>query len=70
MSNQQKKKDSVEIVNKFLSVGKKEKNERPNIDHLIKRILVERRKEERKNIYIFTLVLTTAAGIIAFGFFS
>ena len=43
---------------------------RPNIDHLIKRILVERRKEERKNIFIFTLVLTVAAGIMTFAFYS
>ena len=70
MSTQLKKKDSVEIVNKFLSDVKKKTNERPNIDHLIKRILVERRKEERKNIYIFILVLTTAAGIMAFTFSS
>ena len=65
-----KKKDFVEIVNKVLSVEKKEMNKRPNIDHLIKRILVERRKEERKNIFIFTLVLTVAAGIMTFAFYS
>jgi hypothetical protein len=49
---------------------KKPRIARPNIDHLIKRILVERRKEERKNIFIFTLVLTVAAGIMTFAFYS
>ena len=29
---------------------------RPNIDHLIKRIVVERRKEQKKNCLIFILI--------------
>jgi|TARA_B110000211_G_scaffold204178_1_gene237518 trans-2-enoyl-CoA reductase len=29
---------------------------RPNIDHLIKRIVVERRKEQKKNFLIFILI--------------
>jgi len=31
--------------------------ERPNIDHLIKRILSERRKQEKKNIFTVTFIL-------------
>jgi len=40
---------------------------RPNIDHLIKRIAVERRKDERKNFLIFisTLVLIGVAIIFS-----
>ena len=66
----QQKKDSVEIVNEVLPLMKKGMKERPNIDHLIKRILTERRQEERKNIYIFTMVLTVVVGIIIFMYYS
>jgi len=31
---------------------------RPNINHLIKRILVERRTQERKNLLVFLVVLS------------
>ena len=37
---------------------------RPNIDHLIKRILVERRKEKKKNFLIFFLILSVIFGLI------
>ena len=37
---------------------------RPNIDHLIKRILVERRKEKKKNFLIFILILSVIFGLI------
>ena len=33
--------------------------ERPNIDHLIKRILSERRKQEKKNFLTVTFILFT-----------
>ena len=32
------------------------KTARPNIDHLIKRILVEKRKQERINLFTFLLI--------------
>jgi len=35
---------------------------RPNIDHLIKRILIERRKEQRKNFIIFATIILVIAG--------
>jgi len=34
---------------------------RPNIDHLIKRILIERRKEQRKNFTIFATIILVIA---------
>ena len=45
---------------------KKIRQKRPNIDHLIKRIVTEKRKEERKNYLIFGLVLLTASILIMF----
>jgi|TARA_B110000967_G_C18786997_1_gene511313 hypothetical protein len=44
----------------------KPQTERPNIDHLIKRILVERRKENKKNFLVFAIVLLTISGLILF----
>ena len=44
----------------------KPKIARPNIDHLIKRILVERRKENKKNFLVFAIVLLTISGLILF----
>ena len=41
------------------------KSNRPNIDHLIKRILTERRKESRKTYYIFVFILIIIAGVVA-----
>jgi len=38
---------------------------RPNIDHLIKRILIERRKEQRKNFIIFATIILVIAGSMA-----
>tara|TARA_B100000780_G_scaffold173820_1_gene121690 strand:+ start:1013 stop:1219 length:207 start_codon:yes stop_codon:yes gene_type:complete len=36
---------------------------RPNIDHLIKRILVERRKEKKKHFIIFAVIFLIIAGL-------
>lgn len=41
------------------------KSKRPNIDHLIKRILTERRKESRKTFFIFVFILIIIAGVVA-----
>ena len=38
---------------------------RPNIDHLIKRILIERRKEQRKNFTIFATIILVIVGSMA-----
>ena len=45
---------------------KKIRQKRPNIENLIKRIVTEKRKEERKNYLIFGLVLLTASILIMF----
>ena len=45
-------------------VIKKSREERPNIDNLIKRIIVERRKEQRKNLLIFLFLFLAISGII------
>ncbi len=39
---------------------------RPNIDHLIKRILVDRRKQRRKNLIVFLAVLSVIVMIFLF----
>tara|TARA_B100000780_G_C20890451_1_gene354326 strand:+ start:412 stop:621 length:210 start_codon:yes stop_codon:yes gene_type:complete len=47
-----------------LSTRKKNIKERPNIDHLVKRILSERRQENKKQFLIFaaaTLVIVSIA---------
>jgi len=41
---------------------RKSLKERPNIDHLIKRILIERRSQERKNL--LTLLVIVSAIIV------
>ena len=45
---------------------KKIRQKRPNIENLIKRIVTEKRKEERKNYLILGLVLLTASLLIMF----
>ena len=57
-------------VEKKLEFQSKEKPKiaRPNIDHLIKRILVERRKEQKKNFLIFTFILLTISGSVILTF--
>ena len=47
---------------------KKVDTKRPNIDHLIKRILVERRKEQKKNLLITIIVVLTIVGIMGLSF--
>ena len=37
---------------------RKPPKERPNIDHLIKRILIERRSQERKNLLILLVIVS------------
>jgi hypothetical protein len=55
--------NSVENA-KDTPVIKNSRKERPNIDHLIKRIIVERRKEQRKNLLIFLFLFLAISGII------
>ena len=58
MTFQSKENTSTPEANKDLSRVKLPQKARPNIDHLIKRILVERRTQERKNLLLFLVVLS------------
>ena len=49
-------------LNADLQTKVKLKSNRPNIDHLIKRILIERRAQERKNL--LTLIVVVSAIIV------
>ena len=57
-------------LNADLQTKEKLKSNRPNIDHLIKRILTERRKEKKKNILIFVFVLLIVFGSMVFSYYS
>ena len=59
-----KKDNFSEDVKQDISTLKKTKVLRPNIDHLIKKILVERRKQDRKNFFLFSFILFIAAGSV------
>jgi hypothetical protein len=41
---------------------------RPNIDHLIKRILTERRKANKKNIFAFIVIFLLVGGLSIYSF--
>tara|TARA_B110000967_G_C18810689_1_gene523414 strand:- start:223 stop:432 length:210 start_codon:yes stop_codon:yes gene_type:complete len=53
-------------VNDDISSVKQPKTARPNIDHLIKKILVEKRKQERINLFTFLVILV---GIVIMALF-
>ena len=59
-----KKDNFSEDVKQDISSLKETKVLRPNIDHLIKKILVERRKQDRKNFFLFSFILFIAAGSV------
>ena len=44
--------------------------ERPNIDHLIKRILSERREQEKKNIFTITFILLIIGATTLFSIYN
>ena len=44
--------------------------ERPNIDHLIKRILSERREQEKKNIFTVTFILLIIGATTLFSIYN
>tara|TARA_B110000971_G_scaffold150621_1_gene153831 strand:+ start:536 stop:745 length:210 start_codon:yes stop_codon:yes gene_type:complete len=56
---------SPEAIQNFPELKISQKT-RPNIDHLIKRILVERRSQERKNLIVFLAVFLVAVIIALF----
>jgi len=70
MTTQIKENNLSEGIIKSPSTTTKSKLQRPNIDHLIKRILTERRKEQNKNILIFVFVLLLVFGSVIFSYYS
>ena len=70
MTTQIKENNLSETIIKSPSTTTKSKLQRPNIDHLIKRILTERRKEQNKNILIFVFVLLLVFGSVIFSYYS
>jgi len=70
MTTQIKENNLSEKIIKSPSTTTKSKLQRPNIDHLIKRILTERRKEQNKNILIFVFVLLLVFGSVIFSYYS
>ena len=58
MTFQSKENTSTPESNEDFSKVKLPQKARPNIDHLIKRILVERRTQERKNFLVFLVVIS------------
>ena len=59
-----KKDNFSEDVKQGISTLKNTPVLRPNIDHLIKKILVERRKRDRKNFSIFSFILFIVVGSV------
>tara|TARA_B110000967_G_C18722540_1_gene478400 strand:- start:518 stop:727 length:210 start_codon:yes stop_codon:yes gene_type:complete len=57
MSDFSEKSSSLLKANKYLSNEKKPIVSRPNIDHLIKRIIIEKRKEKKRNLLVICSVL-------------
>ena len=57
-------------LNADVQTKEKLKPSRPNIDHLIKRILTERRKQERKNLIVFMGILLIIGCTIMFSYYS
>jgi hypothetical protein len=61
-----KKKVFINPVDKSYISQKNQRSERPNIDHLMKRILVERRLEKKKNLVMMSLVFLVFLILIFF----
>ena len=70
MTTQPEKNISPIESSKDLPNTKRFKTERPNIDHLIKRIRVERRSEKRKDLLTFGTILFLVGGISLYSLFN
>tara|TARA_B100000780_G_C21012125_1_gene405362 strand:- start:397 stop:609 length:213 start_codon:yes stop_codon:yes gene_type:complete len=57
MTTQFNKNNLSAEINKVLPEIEKKQNGRPNIDHLIKKILTERREANKKNLLSITVVV-------------
>ena len=68
MSIDLKEFSSVTKVEKDLAGLKTPIKGRPNIDHLIKRILVEKRKKIKKDLLIFVFIILLVIGAMMLSF--
>tara|TARA_B100000767_G_scaffold257701_1_gene265777 strand:+ start:577 stop:783 length:207 start_codon:yes stop_codon:yes gene_type:complete len=68
MKTEIKENSSPTEINESLTNVKKLKQVRPNIDHLIKKIVTARRKQEKKNIILIIAILVIASGIVLSSF--
>ena len=57
-------------LNADVQTKEKLKPNRPNIDHLIKKILIERRKRQKKNLFTSTAFLLIFATFIAISIYN
>ena len=64
MTAQSKENNLSAEVRKNLHVIKKPTTVRPNIDHLVKKIIIERRKENKKNLLVSVLVLLVIGAVV------
>jgi len=69
MKTNLKEKNFLVAENSDVAKVKKVRAVRPNIDHLIKRILVERRKQEKKHFLVFTVIISVFV-VVAFYIYS
>jgi len=63
MSDFLEKSSTLLKANKNLSNEKKPIASRPNIDHLIKRIIIEKRKEKKKNLFVGCAIVLIFGGL-------
>jgi len=66
MSDFLEKSSTLLKANKNLSNEKKPIASRPNIDHLIKRIIIEKRKEKKKNLFVGCAIVLIFGGLCIF----
>jgi hypothetical protein len=60
-------KENISITENTASIIQKK---RPNIDHLMKRMMIERRKEQKKNFLLISVVSLTVVAVMSFSLYS
>ena len=61
------KKQNILISENIVSINKKK---RPNIDHLMKRMRIEKRKEQKKNAVLVSVVFLTVIALMSLSLYS
>ena len=64
MSEKFKESSLIGEVQKDLTVVKTSIRGRPNIDHLIKRIIVEKRNKKKKDALVFVFFILLVTGVL------